>query len=97
MPRRYVRPPPRTTATRYAVLWDLQWRIIECVTIAAGADLTSGMSAALARLERAGWQAEGQPDYGFVFVHRGAERCLLMITARDPGETSRQTFSPFAP
>jgi hypothetical protein len=95
MPRRYVSQPLRATATRYAVLWDLQWQIIECLTLAAGTDLATSMSTAIARLQRAGWQAEGTPDYGFCFVHRAGERCLLMITARDPAETGRQTFSPF--
>jgi hypothetical protein len=77
------------------VLWDLQWRILECVSITAGTDLAGSMRAAISRLERAGWRIEGEPDYGFVFVQRADERCLLMITARNPGETGRQTFSPF--
>jgi hypothetical protein len=95
MARRYVAQPVRAAATRYAVLWDLQWQIIECTTLAAGTDLATSMSAAIARLQRAGWQIEGTPDYGFVFLQRAGERCLLMITARDPGETGRQSFSPF--
>jgi hypothetical protein len=95
MPRRYVNPPQHATVTRYAVLWDLQWRILECVSITAGTDLAGSMRAAISRLERAGWRIEGEPDYGFVFVQRADERCLLMITARNPGETGRQTFSPF--
>jgi hypothetical protein len=95
MGRRYVSQSVRASATRYAVLWDLQWRIIECVTLDAGTDLPASLGEAIARLQRTGWQAEGTPDYGFVFLRRAEERCLLMITARAPGETGRQTFSPF--
>jgi hypothetical protein len=42
-----------------------------------------------------GWQAKATPEYGIVFIRRGADRRLLMLTSRDPYDSSRQSFSPF--
>jgi hypothetical protein len=81
---------------RYVVLWDLQWRILDCERLEPGADLSGAMAAAIERLEGAGWQAEGTPAYGFVFVRREPEGRLLMLTPRDPYDAARQSFSPFA-
>jgi hypothetical protein len=38
---------------------------------------------------------EGSAEYGFVFVRREAERRLLMLTPRDPYDTTSQSFNPF--
>jgi hypothetical protein len=54
------------------------------------------MAATIERLEVDGWQAEATPEYGFVFVRRGADRRLLMLTERDPADSVRQSFSPFS-
>jgi hypothetical protein len=53
------------------------------------------MAATLDRLSAEGWQAEATPEYGFVFLRRGNERRLLMLTPRDPYSTTSQSFSPF--
>jgi hypothetical protein len=53
------------------------------------------MAAVLDRLANDGWQAEATPEYGFVFIRREAERRLLMLTPRDPCETTAQSFNPF--
>jgi hypothetical protein len=53
------------------------------------------MIAAIDRLSNEGWQPEGTPDFGFVFLNRGDIRRLLIHTERDPYDTSPQTFSPF--
>jgi hypothetical protein len=89
--------PAFTTSTRprYIVLWDLQWHVIACQLLEPAADLSGAMAAAIERLEVDGWQVEGRPDYGFVFVRRDIDRRLLMLTERDPADTSRQSFSPF--
>jgi hypothetical protein len=80
---------------RYIVLWSLQWQVIHCQHLEPAADLSGAMAAAIARLEAEGWEAEATPEYGFVFIRRGDERRLLMITPRDPYDTARQSFSPF--
>jgi hypothetical protein len=42
-----------------------------------------------------GWQAEATSEYGFVFIRKGADRQLLMLTPRDPRSTGAQSFNPF--
>ena len=42
------------------------------------------MMAAIARLKRDGWEAQGNADFGFVFIRNSTDRRLLMLTARDP-------------
>jgi hypothetical protein len=80
---------------RYVVLWDLHWHVLECHRLEPAADLSSAMAAAIARLEGEGWQAEGSAEFGFVFIRRGSDRRLLMLTPRDPSSTAPQAFSPF--
>jgi hypothetical protein len=53
------------------------------------------MMAAIARLKLEGWEAEGNADFGFVFIRNGDERRLLMLTARDPYSCELQSFSPY--
>jgi hypothetical protein len=95
MPRRYINQLSDPRATRYAVLWDLQWRVIECTTLAACTDLFAAMNEVIEHLQRDGWEPEGTREYGFVFLSRHAERRLLMITARHPHAANRAHFSPF--
>ena len=78
------------------VVWGLQWQLIDCQRLEPAADLSGAMAAAIERLEGDGWQAEATPEYGFVFVRRELERRLLMLTPRDPQDTSVQSFSPFS-
>jgi hypothetical protein len=85
----------RTLQPRYIVLWDLQWQVLEVKRLEPSADLSGAMTAAIARLETDGWEAEATPEYGFVFVRRACERRLLMLTPRDPHSTTAQSFSPF--
>lgn len=80
---------------RYVVLWDLHWHALEVERLAPAADLSGAMAAAIARLDADGWRAEATPEYGFVFVRREAERRLLTLTPRDPGDIGSQSFSPF--
>jgi hypothetical protein len=80
---------------RYVVLWDLHWHALDCHCLEPAADLSVAMAAAIERLEAEGWQAEGGAEYGFVFIRRGGDRRLLMLTPRDPYETTAQSFNPF--
>jgi hypothetical protein len=80
---------------RYVVLFDLQWKVIECQRLEPSADLPSAMSTALQRLLDEGWQPESAPRFGFVFLERNAVRRLLILTERDPYDSRPQTFSPF--
>ena len=93
---RYTFPAFNTsTRPRYFVLWDLQWQLLDCRRLEPAADLSGEMAAAIERLEGEGWQAEATPEYGFVFIRRGIERRLLMLTPRDPRSTAAQSFTPF--
>jgi hypothetical protein len=49
----------------------------------------------LRRLEAQGWEAEGDTPYGFAFIRRQGDRRLVMLTARDPFDSSLQCFDPF--
>jgi hypothetical protein len=64
----------KSLTPRYVVLWDLQWRVIECQRLEPAADLSGAMAATIERLAREGWQAEATPEYGFVFIRREIER-----------------------
>jgi hypothetical protein len=85
----------RANTARYVVLFDLQWKIIECTRLEAAADLAKSMTASLQRLTEEGWQPEGAPRFGFVFLNRNGLRRLLILTERDPHDSRSQTFSPF--
>jgi hypothetical protein len=47
-------------------------------------DVIEYLSSAIERLAGDGWQAEGETEYGFVFIRRDTEQRLLMLTPRDP-------------
>lgn len=83
------------TTPRYVVLFDLQWKIIECERLEPCADLRAAMTAATQRLTAQGWQAEGLPVFGFVFLSRDGDRRLLILSERDPYDQRLQSFSPF--
>jgi hypothetical protein len=79
----------------YMVLWDLHWHVLECERLEPAADLSGAMAATIERLAGDGWKAEATPKYGFVFIRRETERRLLMLTPRNPYDTTPQSFSPF--
>jgi len=79
------------------VIWGLQWQVIECQRVEPAADLSGALATLLERLVGEGWQSEGTSEYGFVFIRRGTERRLAMLTPRDPYSPTAQSFSPFAP
>jgi len=81
--------------TRYIVIFDLQWKIIECTRLEPTIDLAKSMTATLQRLTEEGWQPESPPRFGFVFLNRDGVRRLLILTERDPHDSRPQTFSPF--
>jgi hypothetical protein len=83
------------TTPRYVVLWDLYWHVLECQRLEPAADLSGAMAATIERLTSEGWEAEATPEYGFVFIRRGSERRLLMLTPRDPYDDTPQSFNPF--
>lgn len=80
---------------RYVVMWDLQWKPLHSQRVAPNADLRIAMESAIQALVAQAWAVEGSPDYGFVFLRRGRERRLLMLTPRDPENRAPQSFSPF--
>ena len=58
----------KSKTPRYLVIFDLQWKIIECQRLEPSTDLRPAMAAAIERLTADGWQSEGTPDFGFVFI-----------------------------
>jgi hypothetical protein len=84
-----------STTPRYLVIFDPQWKIIDSQRLEPSTDLRPAMTAAIDRLSNEGWQPEGTPDFGFVFINRNGIRRLLILTERDPLDTKPQAFSPF--
>jgi hypothetical protein len=95
MPRYHPHLFDQATTSRYLIVWDLQWQVIECVQLEPRADLHAALRVTIERLQRDGWYPEGTTEFGFVFLNRNNERRLLMLTARDPAGTMPQSFSPF--
>jgi hypothetical protein len=85
----------KASTPRYVVVYDLQWKVIECRRLEPGSDLSAAMAATLVDLQRSGWQPETELRFGFVFLRRGVERVLVTITEREPGQATAQSFSPF--
>ena len=79
---------------RYLVLFDLQWKVIECQRLEPGADLPKAMAAATRRLTHEGWHPESEATFGFAFLNLNGARRLLILTERDPHDGSSQAFSP---
>ena len=77
----------RAPTARYIVLWDWRWKVIGSGRLDPTVDLSGAMTAVIDRLEANGWQAEATPEYGFVFIRRENQRCLLMLTSGDPYDT----------
>jgi hypothetical protein len=85
----------KATTPRWVVVWSLQWQVIECQRLEPPADLSGTMAATIERLAREGWEAEATAEYGFAFIRCHGERRLLMLTPRNPHDTTAQSFSPF--
>jgi hypothetical protein len=95
MSRHHPDPFEKSAAPRYLIVWDLQWQIIECVALEPGTDLSAALEHMLGRLAADLWICEAPAAFGFAFLHRDRERRLLTLTARDPGQSGPQSFSPF--
>ena len=80
---------------RYLVIWDLQWRILDCQRLEPATDLRAAMAAAIRRLGVEGWLPEGSAVYGSVFIQRDGELRLPMLTPCDPYNIAAQSFDPF--
>jgi hypothetical protein len=85
----------RSKTPRYLVVFDLQWKIVQCQRLEPLTDLKPAMTATIERLSEEGWIPEGEPRFGFVFLIRDYIRRLLILTERDPADTTPQAFSPF--
>jgi hypothetical protein len=80
---------------RYVVLFDLQWKILECQRLEPGTDLSRAMATAINKVSSEGWIVEGSEKCGFTFLSRNGARRLLILTERDPYDSRPQAFSPF--
>jgi hypothetical protein len=88
-------PYARSAQPAYIVILDMQHQDIEVQRLEPVTDLRGAMAATIERLAADGWQAEGNADYGSVFIRRGTERRLLALTPRDPYATGAKSFDPF--
>jgi hypothetical protein len=79
----------------YVVLFDSQRQVIESRRLEPHSDLRKAITDTIGRLRNEGWQFEGTPEFGFVFLNRDGIRRLLTLTERDPSDTRAQSFSPF--
>jgi hypothetical protein len=91
------KPYENSTTPRWIVIFGLQWQIIESDRLEPGADLLGAMTTTIERLAVAGWHAESEPRFGFVFITKECERRLLILTPKDPFDSRPQSFSPFRP
>jgi hypothetical protein len=85
----------KSTSPRWVAVFGLQWQVIESHRLDPGADLLGAMTAAIDRLAAEGWKTECEPRFGFVFIGRESDRRLLILTPKDPFDTTPQSFSPF--
>jgi hypothetical protein len=85
----------KSKTARYLVIFDLQWKVIDCQRLESCVDLRSAMTGTLNRLGSEDWEPESDARFGFVFMNRNGIRRLLILTERDPHDTAPQTFSPF--
>ena len=76
-------------------VFGLQWQVIESHRLDPGADLLGAMATTIERLAIEGWRAESEPRFGFVFIHKERDRRLLILSPKDPFDTTPQSFSPF--
>jgi hypothetical protein len=86
----------KSTTSRYCVIFDLQWQIIECRRLEPWTDLRNAITTTIDRLAGEGWQPESTPRFGFVFLNRDGTRRLLILTERDPRDSRPQSFSPWS-
>jgi hypothetical protein len=82
------------TTPRWVAVFGLQWQVIESHRMEPATDLYGAMTAAIQRLAADGWQIKATPRFGFSFIRRDGERRLLMLTPRDPYDTTPQSFNP---
>jgi hypothetical protein len=80
---------------RFIVTWSVLWELIDCRSVDAAIDGYAAMRDAIERVAREGWETEGDAEFGFVFLRRGEQRHLLMLTGRDPRDSRSQSFNPF--
>jgi hypothetical protein len=85
----------RDTTPRWVAVFGLQWQVIERQRVDPATDLCGAMTAAIERQAADGWRIEADPRFGFAFIRRAGERRLLMLTPRDPYDTTPQSFSPY--
>jgi hypothetical protein len=85
----------KSTTPRWVAVFGLQWQVIESERLEPGADLVGAMTATIERLGGEGWNAEAEPRFGFVFIRKEGDRRLLILTPKDPFDTTPQSFSPF--
>ena len=84
MQSRRCDPLAKTHRPHWLTVSDLHRKLITCKPVPVGADLREVLRAALKQFAADGWQIESDGAYGFSFVVRGSERCLVNLTPADP-------------
>jgi hypothetical protein len=71
------------THPRWLVLRDMFQHVVDSTELPAGTDLRRAFADGIADLQRAGWESEGASG-AMVFVRRGNERRMLVVSQTDP-------------
>ena len=83
MPRR--RPPAKLPdQVHWLTVSDRTRCLLQCRRLPDGADPQQALREEAARWAGTGWQIDGDMNYGFCFIHLGAERRLIKLCRTDP-------------
>jgi len=74
--------------SRWLIVWDMQFNVLECTELAPHTDLVEVMRTAAQCRTSEGWCVESDARFGSFFCHRDGVRILIAISAADPATTT---------
>ena len=72
--------------TRWLIVWDMQFNLLDSTELAPHTDLAALMRHTAQQWSESGWVVESDARYGSFFCHRAGERRLIAISAADPSQ-----------
>jgi hypothetical protein len=75
-----------SSRTHWLIVWDMQFKLLDCTELAPHTDLVGLMQHTARQWSDAGWVVESDARYGSFFCHRAGERRLIAISAADPSQ-----------
>ena len=79
----------------YLIAFTLHWEVIEVRRVDPAVGASRALHEFINEYKADGWLAEGDANYGFLFMNRMGRRILVEVTPRNPYDTSVQAFNPF--